>query len=153
MPPLSSSYFLGIKAPELYWKCGIEAFRGGLITYRPDHSRGGFDHGQDVRSCAAADWDSFMKTSVDISVLTLYKTKWKRNSAGYVEIHPDTRIPDLLFAGPFTWDTAKLLFWLVHGGAKLAPTQTWEVSLCFKAANVFFSKTSTPEVMTVLTTI
>ncbi|KAL2180836.1 uncharacterized protein P884DRAFT_49776 [Thermothelomyces heterothallicus CBS 202.75] len=35
----------------------------------------------------------------------------------YVEVHPLTRAPERLLTGPFDWETARTLFWLVRGGA------------------------------------
>ncbi|KAL2198688.1 hypothetical protein P885DRAFT_76292 [Corynascus similis CBS 632.67] len=35
----------------------------------------------------------------------------------YMEIHPLTRVPERLLTGPFDWEMARTIFWLVRGGA------------------------------------
>lgn len=46
-----------------------------------------------------------------------------------IDMHCSVQIPDELLAGPWDWAKAKLLFWLVRQGAKLASEQTWEVGV------------------------
>ncbi|KAI0975812.1 hypothetical protein F4678DRAFT_283458 [Xylaria arbuscula] len=45
-----------------------------------------------------------------------------------IEVHRSTQIPDELITGP--WDEGPLqkFFWLVHSGAQLSSSQTWEVT-------------------------
>ncbi|KAI1662847.1 hypothetical protein F4813DRAFT_342136 [Daldinia decipiens] len=47
----------------------------------------------------------------------------------FLEVHKDTRIPDSLFTSPYSDDKIQKLFWLVRGGARLSPDQTWELTL------------------------
>lgn len=45
----------------------------------------------------------------------------------YLDVHPRTRIPDVLLEGPFDWDMARRLFWLRWSGATVdADSQSWE---------------------------
>ncbi|KAK3363520.1 hypothetical protein B0T25DRAFT_492352 [Lasiosphaeria hispida] len=46
----------------------------------------------------------------------------------YFDIHFMTKIPDYLIGGPFSWDRAKLLFWLIRAGATMDDDQTWELA-------------------------
>lgn len=47
-----------------------------------------------------------------------------------LQVHSEVRIPDSLL-DPSTWneEAFQKLFWLVRGGARLSPDQTWEVTL------------------------
>ncbi|KAM0333585.1 hypothetical protein ACHAQA_002250 [Verticillium albo-atrum] len=47
----------------------------------------------------------------------------------YHDVHPRTRIPDLLVSGPWTHDDALLLRWLRRGGARFHAAQSWELKL------------------------
>ncbi|KAI1642853.1 uncharacterized protein F4817DRAFT_351850 [Daldinia loculata] len=47
----------------------------------------------------------------------------------FLQVHKDTRIPDSLFTSPYSDDKIQKLFWLVRGGARLSPDQTWELTL------------------------
>lgn len=47
-----------------------------------------------------------------------------------IDMHFSVRIPDELLVGPWDWAKAKLLFWLVRQGTRLArEEQTWEVGV------------------------
>ncbi|KAI2615360.1 hypothetical protein GGR54DRAFT_642383 [Hypoxylon sp. NC1633] len=62
----------------------------------------------------------------------------RRNSVGnfavaetalsFFQVHKNTRIPDTLLESPWTDETLQKLFWLVRGGARLSPEQTWELT-------------------------
>ncbi|KAI0013772.1 hypothetical protein F4779DRAFT_638926 [Xylariaceae sp. FL0662B] len=62
-------------------------------------------------------------------VTTSSGIRHEQNTITLIEVHSETRIPDTLLTGP--WDEAALqkLFWLVRAGARLAPDQTWEITL------------------------
>lgn len=48
------------------------------------------------------------------------------------DVHPRTRIPDELLAGPWTDEEQKRLFWLVRGGTSVRDDpSSWEVRLEF----------------------
>ncbi|KAI0848471.1 hypothetical protein F5Y00DRAFT_238409 [Daldinia vernicosa] len=47
----------------------------------------------------------------------------------FLQVHKDTRIPDSLFTSPHSDEKIQKLFWLVRGGARLSPDQTWELTL------------------------
>ncbi|KAI1434816.1 hypothetical protein GGR50DRAFT_377712 [Xylaria sp. CBS 124048] len=47
----------------------------------------------------------------------------------WIEVHRSTEIPDKLITGPWGEKDLQKLFWLVHSGAHLSPSQTWEVTL------------------------
>ncbi|KAK4236307.1 hypothetical protein C8A03DRAFT_45685 [Achaetomium macrosporum] len=49
-----------------------------------------------------------------------------------IDVHPQTRIPPRLLTGPFDWDSIRLLFWLVRGGARLQPEHAWDWELTLK---------------------
>lgn len=102
------------------------------LTFTPTHSLGGFDHAKDVAACFEADWDEFtdaysvLLSGVPIEWDAIRATPLKE--AKYLDVHTMTSIPDHLMRGPFDLDKAKLLFWLVRGGARLGRQTGWEVS-------------------------
>ncbi|KAI1635994.1 hypothetical protein F4809DRAFT_416991 [Biscogniauxia mediterranea] len=52
-----------------------------------------------------------------------------QRAATWIEVHPNTRIPDSLLMGPWSEEALQKLFWLVRAGARLSPDQTWELTL------------------------
>ncbi|KAI5925786.1 hypothetical protein F4810DRAFT_708299 [Camillea tinctor] len=52
-----------------------------------------------------------------------------QRSVTWIEVHPNTRIPDFLLMGPWNEEALQKLFWLVRAGARLSPDQTWELTL------------------------
>ncbi|AEO65107.1 uncharacterized protein THITE_2111746 [Thermothielavioides terrestris NRRL 8126] len=55
---------------------------------------------------------------------------WRRTfprEATWIELHPSTKIPSRLLTGPFDWETARMWFWCVRGGATLRQ-EMWELT-------------------------
>lgn len=75
-----------------------------------------------ARDYFAHDYDAFLAKAGQNMSFPGDHTSW-------IEVHRDTTIPERLLTGP--WDDAALqkLFWLVRAGARLAPDQTWEITL------------------------
>ncbi|KAI1504995.1 hypothetical protein F5X99DRAFT_405630 [Biscogniauxia marginata] len=57
------------------------------------------------------------------------KFRHGQEPVAWIEVHPDTRIPDHLLTGPWNEEALQKLFWLVRAGARLSPDQTWELTL------------------------
>ncbi|KAK3393095.1 hypothetical protein B0H63DRAFT_9933 [Podospora didyma] len=107
-----------------------EHLRRSINEERQFHAReGGFDHGKDVKNCFNEDWEEFKM----IHQLTRYDfrffVKHIQCNSSFLEIHPLTRIPNLLLTGPFDWEKAKWLYWLIRAGARLSHEQTWELTI------------------------
>jgi hypothetical protein len=52
----------------------------------------------------------------------------ERNVYTWLLVHRSTEIPDRLITGPWDEGSLKKFFWLVQAGARLSPSQTWEVT-------------------------
>jgi hypothetical protein len=91
---------------------------------------------EDALECAAdvvtrfeADWEAFKgfcthlltKSHPDPSDVHTPSPLRRR----YLELHPATAIPERLLAGPFDWETAKTLFWVVRGAGRVSKEHTW----------------------------
>ncbi|OTB17012.1 hypothetical protein K445DRAFT_316528 [Daldinia sp. EC12] len=57
------------------------------------------------------------------------RTFTQPNPSTFLQVHKDTQIPDSLFTSPYSEESLQKLFWLVRGGARLSPDQTWELTL------------------------
>ncbi|KAK0729796.1 hypothetical protein B0H67DRAFT_474933 [Lasiosphaeris hirsuta] len=64
----------------------------------------------------------------DRGAMKLLVQQCLRYQSPYLDLHCMAKIPDYLIAGPFNWDRAKLLFWLIRGGATMNADQTWELA-------------------------
>jgi hypothetical protein len=95
------------------------------------HPPGGFDHAKDVAACFEADWDNYTSGYDALFPGAVIGCSFIRRNLmdepQYIEIHPWTKIPEHLLGGPLDMEKAKLLFWLIRGGARLSDTQSWEV--------------------------
>ncbi|KAI8957740.1 hypothetical protein F5Y11DRAFT_71421 [Daldinia sp. FL1419] len=47
----------------------------------------------------------------------------------FLYVHKDTQIPDFILSSPLNDEKTQKLFWMVRGGARLSPDQTWELTL------------------------
>ncbi|KAF2962835.1 hypothetical protein GQX73_g10739 [Xylaria multiplex] len=56
------------------------------------------------------------------------KYRTERNLSTWIEVHRSTEIPDDLVTGPWSESSLQKLFWLVRAGARLSPSQTWEIT-------------------------
>lgn len=90
-----------------------------------------------VETCFEADWSWFTTILPQFDPYGFhYGFERHALRTGYWDINPDTKIPNHLLANPVRegWQSVKLLYWLVRGGATLGGEQTWEVSSCFLEA-------------------
>jgi hypothetical protein len=95
------------------------------------HAEGGLDHGTDLHDCFRVDWETFLHKYGADGALMVFLFRRKRGKTGYLNMHPGTRIPDALLMRPLDWEKAKWLYWLIHGGGRLSPLQSWEVGFPF----------------------
>lgn len=91
-----------------------------------------FEVADDISSYFETDWESFLVSfgaNIDQYALSrrFSKPDPDKPGVGYVDVHPRVKIPHTILGGPPDWDKAKLLFWLIRGGASLHPDQTYEV--------------------------
>ncbi|KAL2263096.1 hypothetical protein VTK26DRAFT_8254 [Humicola hyalothermophila] len=98
------------------------------------HPLGGPGHAMDVEACFEADWNEFTSAysvllSGDAAELNAIPRSFLHGKA-YIDVHPITSIPDSLIRGPFDLQRAKLLFWLIRGGARLGQPSSWETAKC-----------------------
>lgn len=56
---------------------------------------------------------------------TAERSRWTQD---LIQVHAETRIPDALLTGPWNEGDVQKLFWLVWAGARLAASQTWELT-------------------------
>lgn len=89
----------------------------------------GFDHGKEVAVCFETDWTFFIKCFHISDAGSDHYQRWWNHST-YIDVHPQVDIPLHLLSGPPDWSKAKLLFWLIRGGARLSTDHTWEVCKC-----------------------
>ncbi|KAL0466669.1 hypothetical protein QR685DRAFT_103019 [Neurospora intermedia] len=84
----------------------------------------------DVETCFEADWSWFTTILHKFDPQgVIYSLENHALRTGYWDIHPATKIPNHLLANPVaSWDSVKLLYWLVRGGATLSSEQTWELT-------------------------
>ncbi|KAI0548506.1 hypothetical protein F4679DRAFT_596764 [Xylaria curta] len=84
---------------------------------------------KEARSSFYRDYNAFRNIERLSTYSEASRYRSERNPNTRIEVHRFTEIPDDLLTGP--WDEASLqkLFWLVQGGARLSPGQTWEVTL------------------------
>ncbi|EAA35673.1 hypothetical protein GE21DRAFT_218 [Neurospora crassa] len=84
----------------------------------------------DVETCFEADWSWFTTILNKFDPQgVIYSMENHALRTGYWDIHPATKIPNHLLANPVaSWDSVKLLYWLVRGGATLSSEQTWELT-------------------------
>ena len=104
-----------------------------------DNDDGLFDG--DVRVPETLAWDEFMAmlethlSSVSGAPISPeewlhQRNTWVHHWGAYQSVERNgTRIPNRLLTGPWDWPRVRLLHWLVQGGARLSPDQTWEVCL------------------------
>jgi hypothetical protein len=87
------------------------------------------------------DWEEFRGVCVDLFSTDLpcpspsyIFDQLHPDESNYLELHPSVTIPQRLLEGPFDWETARTLFWLLRGGAWLSTEHTWlwEVSAHFR---------------------
>lgn len=79
--------------------------------------------------CFYYDWAAFRKIERIESCQRHQMQFMDQVSQTFYHVHPDTRIPESLLLTP--WDneeSLQKLFWLVRGGARLSPDQTWELT-------------------------
>lgn len=81
-----------------------------------------------MAACFEADWNSFASGYAD-DLIGPPLNRMVLDKPHYIDMHPSTRIPErLLGGGPLDLDKAKLLFWLIRGGACLLHNvHIWEV--------------------------
>lgn len=85
----------------------------------------------DMETCFTADWEWFTLILPKFDPYGIrYTIENSSLRTGYWDMHPKTMIPNQLLANPVAqgWESVKLLYWLVRGGATLSSEQTWEVS-------------------------
>lgn len=82
---------------------------------------GGFDHVTSIHDCFESDWRGFAADPF------CHPTTFASTHRG---VHPSTRVPEGLVAGPFDWEKVRRLFWLRCNGAALAPVpgENWELT-------------------------
>ncbi|KAK1783769.1 hypothetical protein QBC45DRAFT_447315 [Copromyces sp. CBS 386.78] len=101
--------------------------------HRPHHRLhldGDYFDKLDMETCFQADWDWFtlILNKFDPHGVR-YSMENRALRTGYWDIHPATKIPNHLLANPVaSWDSVKLLYWLVRGGATLSSEQNWELT-------------------------
>lgn len=85
----------------------------------------------DMETCFEADWSWFTTILPRLDPMGVhYGIENRIIRTGYWDIHPMTKIPNRLLANPVRegWESVKLLYWLVRGGATLGGDQTWELT-------------------------
>ncbi|KAJ4298552.1 hypothetical protein N0V88_003582 [Collariella sp. IMI 366227] len=81
------------------------------------------------------DWDAF-KGSCAALVAGSEDVDWtdvglllREKQAVYIDLHPSAKIPGRLLTGPFDWEAARTVYWLIRGRAMLGPRDTWSWEL------------------------
>ncbi|KAI1804799.1 hypothetical protein F4811DRAFT_518494 [Daldinia bambusicola] len=82
---------------------------------------------QEASRCFFHDYAAFRAIREHIGYYV--RTFAEPSPSTFLQVHKDTCMPDSLFASPYTDESLQKLFWLVRGGARLSPDQTWELTL------------------------
>ncbi len=89
------------------------------------HPTEDFDHVRLMRECFEVEQRAFVDSTRKLDLSRYGAGKSRRT---HMDVHPQTRIPDVLLCGPFDREMCDRLFWLMKGGARLTAADSWEVS-------------------------